>query len=697
MTNEPQRPAPVTVQDAVVMAFDHHRAGRLDQAALLCRSILAVVPDHPNALHLLGMGEIQAGDFAGGLRRLARALDRVPNIEVLRIDLARALDVTVARAADRFRAGELGEAGALCRTVIELAPAHAAAFHVLGIVERRSGDEASDLPAVAGLRLVARACRLDPAAGGAADDRNRLAVDATNRALDHYNGERPELALALFARILPEVPDHEAVHRAFATVLRRLGRHGAAIPALRRVLFFEPADADTLFALGDALSEEEHWAAAALVFRRLCMVVPDHESADFRRRIACGARARPSVGELAAGGVAGEAEAADPFAIQNVLALRHDHYRNWRPSADLIRHPVPVAPPASPVAWQDYDAYYRGERLPQRRRIHPDDPSAAVLLEKRAADLFYVPYFSGTAFGWLTTVARHGDTASNGGTPFEMLNRLFRKIIVHAPSNRILIDLDGCRRYEHDNDAPVVFIDNYMNYGHWLLDHLPTLQFTEGGGIADHCTLFCPAVNRWQAASLYALGFGDRVITTDWEAPRREHVQHHRFRHLWFCGAPPIHARVRYLREKLLPAAQGRFDAPRIFVTRRGRPSTRMKNEPEVIRFLEERGFLILAPEEFSFFEQIALFAQARVVVSATGSAYANIVFCPRDAAYIELTSRSMFDVVKESFDHYDMFSTLGVRHIPLLHDSRGLPGMFPEETGFTVDFDQLDKVLRSL
>ena len=37
------------------VALEHHRAGRLDRASKLYKRILAKAPDHPDALHMLGV------------------------------------------------------------------------------------------------------------------------------------------------------------------------------------------------------------------------------------------------------------------------------------------------------------------------------------------------------------------------------------------------------------------------------------------------------------------------------------------------------------------------------------------------------------------------------------------------------------------------------------------------------------------
>jgi tetratricopeptide (TPR) repeat protein len=45
-------------------AIEHHRQGRLEQAARLYEAALALAPEHPETLHLLGLATLQRGDPA---------------------------------------------------------------------------------------------------------------------------------------------------------------------------------------------------------------------------------------------------------------------------------------------------------------------------------------------------------------------------------------------------------------------------------------------------------------------------------------------------------------------------------------------------------------------------------------------------------------------------------------------------------
>ncbi|HOI08658.1 MAG TPA: tetratricopeptide repeat protein, partial [Deltaproteobacteria bacterium] len=55
-------------------AFRHHTSGALDKARDLYGQILTRTPDHPDALHLLGVLCYQAGELASSEEHIRRAL-----------------------------------------------------------------------------------------------------------------------------------------------------------------------------------------------------------------------------------------------------------------------------------------------------------------------------------------------------------------------------------------------------------------------------------------------------------------------------------------------------------------------------------------------------------------------------------------------------------------------------------------------
>jgi hypothetical protein len=117
-----------------------------------------------------------------------------------------------------------------------------------------------------------------------------------------------------------------------------------------------------------------------------------------------------------------------------------------------------------------------------------------------------------------------------------------------------------------------------------------------------------------------------------------------------------------YFRKHMLQrakSASGPFPE-RIFVSRRGASMRRLKNEKEVVDFLEERGFVTVRPEEYSLAEQARLFDSARVVVAQHGAALANLMYM-REGAVVEIFSSS------DTPQHYEQFArTLDLRYEPI-------------------------------
>ncbi|MBN9508159.1 MAG: tetratricopeptide repeat protein, partial [Alphaproteobacteria bacterium] len=113
--------------DAAILVrdgLDHHRAGRLAQAERCYRTALAVQPDQPDGLHLLGLLGATGGDAAAGARCLAAAAALRPAEGRYWGDLGACL----------YQLGRLAEAEAVLRRALALAPGLASALDALGLV-----------------------------------------------------------------------------------------------------------------------------------------------------------------------------------------------------------------------------------------------------------------------------------------------------------------------------------------------------------------------------------------------------------------------------------------------------------------------------------------------------------------------------------------------------------------------------------
>lgn len=104
----------------------------------------------------------------------------------------------------------------------------------------------------------------------------------------------------------------------------------------------------------------------------------------------------------------------------------------------------------------------------------------------------------------------------------------------------------------------------------------------------------------------------------------------------------------------------------------------RVSNEPQVVKFLEEKaGIEKIVPEEItSFQEQIKLFSDANLLISTTSSSLFNMLFMPENSTVIELvTPLTVLDSERKTFvssfhNHYSLLSFIcGINYIGLPHN----------------------------
>lgn len=95
---------------------------------------------------------------------------------------------------------------------------------------------------------------------------------------------------------------------------------------------------------------------------------------------------------------------------------------------------------------------------------------------------------------------------------------------------------------------------------------------------------------------------------------------------------------VRFLRERLLPAAGTIATGRPIYVTRgRSTHNRSVRNEAEVMAALAARGFTAVDPVTMPVLDQIRVFAAAPLIVAPHGAALTNLIFAASGAAAVEL------------------------------------------------------------
>jgi tetratricopeptide (TPR) repeat protein len=194
-------------------------------------------------------------------------------------------------ALQHYNSGRLQEAESLYRQIIARQPDHADAMHLLGIIYRRGGDNAT------AIGLFCRAIAVDPACenanynlANALRDQGQLdeAITAYQRAIalkqnlqqSYHNlglvlqkkGLLEEASAAFSradeaARMPPRKPDSAIDWYNKGNLQGQQGRFAEAIAAYRRAIAIDPAFAEAYCNLGNALIEEDQLDAAIAAYQ----------------------------------------------------------------------------------------------------------------------------------------------------------------------------------------------------------------------------------------------------------------------------------------------------------------------------------------------------------------------------------------------------------------------------------------------
>ena len=205
-----------SVQETLALAVRYHQAGRWAEAEALYRQILAAQPNHPDALHLLGVVALQSGRHEVAVDWLRRAIAIKPGFAPPHYHLGNAL-----REQRKF-----DEATAEYRRAVELKPDYAEAHANLGLALNESG--------------------------------------------------RLEEAIAAHRRALELKPDQAELHNNLAGALKDHGQFGEAIAAYQHALALQPKFAAAHFNLGNLLREQGRLDEAIACYRRAVELTPDH-------------------------------------------------------------------------------------------------------------------------------------------------------------------------------------------------------------------------------------------------------------------------------------------------------------------------------------------------------------------------------------------------------------------------------------
>ena len=162
-------------------------------------------------------------------------------------------------------------------------------------------------------------------------------------------------------------------------------------------------------------------------------------------------------------------------------------------------------------------------------------------------------------------------------------------------------------------------------------------------------------------------------------------------------GSLSPHA-LRFLRERFLGPTPAQTGRRRIYLSRRLAGRRDILNEDEIRPILESHGIESIAAETMPLREQIALFADAELVVGAHGAGLSNLVFAPPSCRVLEIFTPTCL-----RWMYYFLCAQLGQRYHYLIEERAVAAGAHHRDSGFDnlrLDPDRLrralDRVLQS-
>ena len=214
----------LTIHQALDLAVQHHNAGRFPQAKQIYQQILKAQPNHPAALHLLGVVAYQESDHARAVELISKAIVAKPDYADAHRNLG-----SVLRDLGRF-----DEAVASYREALSIKPDYTDAHNNLGSALRDLG-------------------RLDEAV---ASYRNALAIEPDHAGTHNNLGNALrdqgwlDQAIACYNKALATDPSHASAHNNLGSAFRDLGRLDEAFDSYRKALAVKPDHADAHKNLG---------------------------------------------------------------------------------------------------------------------------------------------------------------------------------------------------------------------------------------------------------------------------------------------------------------------------------------------------------------------------------------------------------------------------------------------------------------
>lgn len=309
-----------------------------------------------------------------------------------------------------------------------------------------------------------------------------------------------------------------------------------------------------------------------------------------------------------------------------------------------------------------YWEYASGENVSIETK--PDHPAAFKTISgKYYQDNYFIVRMDdsviNTKFGIVFTPQDEIILESIGGTSYLLNYCVYKEIFDKNISNAVRLYSVRPQQPTFKLTDPLLSLCGVFssNYYHWILQHLPKLRALRyyHGEIGDAPKILIePNPPKWQLDAIDV--FAPSYERIEWDgrpigAPSLIPVHH--------LTSPdafePSMSDLRWLQSHAHDSINLDITEPteRIYISRDDADSRRVRNEDELMEMLQKYGFVRILLSEYSFPEQVALFANADTAIGPHGAAFANLIFAG-EISVLELMQsdnvRSYFYALSELF-----------------------------------------------
>jgi len=275
---------PLDIQEVYNLAINFHQKGELQQAKELYRKVLAVHPENPDILHLLGLIAFQETRYSLAIEMISQAIEKDPSKPNYYNNLGLALT----------ESKSLEEAKRCYQKALELHPMFAEAHCNLGLLLKQENKIEQSIRAFEkSIQINPNNARVHNALGTVLQKQHRFesALKCYKQALsldtvysEAYNNSctvllelgQLEEALLFCSRAIELKPDYDQAYYNLGNILKKQGHLVEAVKAYTSALEINSRSIDTYNNLGIVMQMQGKLDDAIAIFQKAINLNPDN-------------------------------------------------------------------------------------------------------------------------------------------------------------------------------------------------------------------------------------------------------------------------------------------------------------------------------------------------------------------------------------------------------------------------------------